>query len=203
MTDVESKAKIVCQAGFEALMKRNEEVKEKWMIIKDYGKMTCSCCKEEKDLSNYSKRKYLTYYAWVKECRICENKRQNKRAHERKVEGGFEREIKEIYRSMKNNCEKRKVKINITQEYMLELYKKQNGICAYTGRKMNVETNSMNKMSLDRIDSSKDYEEGNVVWCIWASNNMKQDLSLPDCIELMSEMIEKMKEYCDIHNIKY
>ncbi len=68
---------------------------------------------------------------------------------------------------------------------------------------MTVEPNTMNKMSFDRINSSKDYEEGNVVWCIWAANNMKQDLSLPSCIQLMTEMIDKMKVYCDSNNIKY
>ncbi len=198
----EKEGKVVCQAGFEALMKRNDEKKQYWLNIKIAGKLLCRTCKEEKELSLFSKRKN-SYEMWVTECRICENKRKNKKTIERKIKGGVEREIKEIYRSMKNNCEKRKIKILISEEYMLELYKKQDGICAYTGRKMTVETNTMNKMSLDRIDSSKDYEEGNVIWCIWAANNMKQDLSLPNCIQLMTEMLDKMKKICDLNDIKY
>ena len=202
-TKSELKGKILCQAGFEALQKRNEEAKQRWLNISSDGKMICRTCNKEKDLSLFSKRQSEPYEQWQTECRECENIRQRAADHKRKIKGGFEREIKEIYRGMINNCKKRNIEIKISIEYMLDLYKKQEGKCYYTKRQMSVEPNSLTKMSLDRIDSNKNYEEGNVVWCIWSANNMKQDLTIPDCIKIMSEMIVGMKEHCEKNNILY
>jgi hypothetical protein len=42
-----------------------------------------------------------------------------------------------------------------------------------------------NVMTVDRVDPTKGYIEGNIVWCCSLANRMKQDMS-----------IEKLKEMC-------
>lgn len=60
--------------------------------------------------------------------------------------------------------------------YLRALYEKQNGCCHYTGVPMLLMTDRKNDplvMSLDRVDSSKGYVEGNVVLCCYGINCLK------------------------------
>jgi len=72
-------------------------------------------------------------------------------------------------------------KINITKEYLFDLWKKQEGKCALCdipmtfirGNGWQVPTNA----SLDKIDPSKGYIEGNVRLVCWQANSMKGQLT--------------------------
>jgi hypothetical protein len=73
----------------------------------------------------------------------------------------------------------RTLPFEISMNYVWELYKKQNGICALSGVKLSMPLSHRDKSytaSLDRIDSSKGYIEGNVQWVHKDVNIMKQDL---------------------------
>jgi hypothetical protein len=75
--------------------------------------------------------------------------------------------------------------INLTTEYLKELWDKQKGICPYTNIKLIPQTlsksiNSNNPYeyaSLDRIDSSKGYIEGNVEFVSLGINLLKNKYS--------------------------
>lgn len=79
---------------------------------------------------------------------------------------------------MRSNKTEKEMDIDTT--YLVNLYNDQNGICAYSGRKMSFDINSQERLSLDRRDSSLGYTKSNVVWCCWTANNIKQDLSIED-----------------------
>lgn len=71
----------------------------------------------------------------------------------------------------------------INKEYAWDLYLKQNEICALSGLPIKLERSISRKKgcsnitaSLDRIDSSKGYIEGNVQWVHKDINYIKQDL---------------------------
>jgi hypothetical protein len=91
----------------------------------------------------------------------------------------------------------RKIEVNITSEYLDELYEKQNGKCALTGLSIEASiTNTKNRgrvwtASVDRIDSSKDYVEGNVQWLHKDINRMKWDLDTDKFIELCKLVANK------------
>lgn len=91
---------------------------------------------------------------------------------------------KSVYTAIKNwNAASRGIEFNITIEYLWELFLKQNRKCVYTGEilKFGTTKNDSNKTaSLDRIDSSKGYIEGNVVWCHKKINILKMNLKLND-----------------------
>lgn len=84
----------------------------------------------------------------------------------------------------------REIEVNLTSEYLAELYEKQNGKCAITGLPIEASiTNTKNRgrvwtASVDRIDSSKGYIEGNVQWLHKDINRMKWDLDTDKFIEL-------------------
>ena len=71
---------------------------------------------------------------------------------------------------------------DLTLEDLKEQWEKQSGICPYTGINLILpsvtkEYTKINLASLDRIDSSKGYIEGNIQWVHKDVNWMKQDYS--------------------------
>ena len=68
---------------------------------------------------------------------------------------------------------------HLSFEYVLNLYKAQNGKCAISGMSLIGDAVSLAELplSLDRIDSNKGYVEGNVQWVHKDVNMMKQSYS--------------------------
>jgi hypothetical protein len=87
---------------------------------------------------------------------------------------------------VKSGAKRRNLEFNVTIEYLSELFEKQNGKCALTGLDLHFGySRYLNATaSLDRIDNTKGYEEGNVHWVHREINLMKLDHSLEHFIEL-------------------
>jgi hypothetical protein len=66
--------------------------------------------------------------------------------------------------------------VEIDWRYLETIWNKQNGLCAYSGEPLTYEANLPNTVSVDRIDSSKDYLRDNVHLVSAAVNRMKIDL---------------------------
>lgn len=82
------------------------------------------------------------------------------------------------------------VEVHITLDYLLDLWKKQGGKCYYTGLDMSTEYRAghragSKRISIDRVDSSKGYIQGNVVLCCDTANMMKNTMS-----------VTELKEWC-------
>lgn len=79
---------------------------------------------------------------------------------------------------------------DIDLEYLLQLWNKQSGRCAYTGISMLLpegkKRGEMLTASLDRIDSSIGYMKGNVQFTLTAINYMKNDMTHQQTIELIN-----------------
>lgn len=89
-----------------------------------------------------------------------------------------------FYNATKINAKDRNIEFNISYEYLKDLfYKKQNRKCALSGEELkfaNTNKGHFNKettASLDRIDSTKGYIEGNVQWIHKDINKMKSAFS--------------------------
>lgn len=79
-----------------------------------------------------------------------------------------------------NSCgSTRSLEFTITIEYIWDLYLEQNRKCNLSGEEIFFDTSFGNSStaSLDRIDSTKGYVEGNVQWLHKDVNKMKSDLS--------------------------
>lgn len=68
---------------------------------------------------------------------------------------------------------------NLTLEYIQELLEKQDYKCYYTKTSLKIGSKLTNP-TLDRVDSSKGYLQGNVVICTEIANTMKNDLSMEE-----------------------
>ena len=77
-----------------------------------------------------------------------------------------------------------RIKMSITDEIIMRLWRKQKGICALSGEKMNWTYGSPYKLSIDRIDSvNGNYVEGEVQLVCTMVNTMKWDFSQEEFVE--------------------
>ena len=91
---------------------------------------------------------------------------------------------------------RKKHEFSITPEDLYELWDKQNGLCIYSKKPLNIETNHLQRASLDRIDSSRGYVKENIQLVTYAVNKMKQEFSEVDFLEFCFSITDaKRKSY--------
>lgn len=104
----------------------------------------------------------------------------------------------QFFNEIKYKAGKRKLEFSLTIEYLWNLLEKQNFKCKISGISIEIPSiyrlNLTNTASLDRIDSSKGYIEGNVQWVDRRINFMKQRMSDDEFIEVCEEVYKYQKE---------
>lgn len=101
-----------------------------------------------------------------------------------------------LYSHIQWSAKKRNIEFLVSKEYLWELFQKQDGKCYYTGDDILLGVRNQpggKTASLDRIDSSKGYTEGNLVWCHKNVNIMKMDKSEEQFYELCQKIINHRK----------
>lgn len=93
---------------------------------------------------------------------------------------------------MENNAIKRGIYFELTINQLGDLFEKQDGKCALTGWKLILAKDSTNTASLDRIDSSKGYIEGNIQWVHKDVNKAKNILSQKEFISMCESVVENL-----------
>jgi hypothetical protein len=90
----------------------------------------------------------------------------------------------------------RNIEFSISIDYIWKLFIKQNRQCALTGQQLIFRSRSGisdGTASLDRIDSSKGYVEGNVQWVHKDVNTVKWDLTLDNFFKVCKMVVEYNK----------
>lgn len=95
------------------------------------------------------------------------------------------------WESKKKNAEARGKKFTITPEYALEVLRSQGYKCYYTDIDLVIKRGKKGNASIDRIDSSKEYEPGNIQWVDKRVNFMKQSYSHEVFVELCNKTAAK------------
>lgn len=105
--------------------------------------------------------------------------------------------------TVRSRSKKYNVPFDITIDYIIDLYKSQNGKCYYTGKDLTTvsfrgEGHQIVKFdkyhyqaSLDRLVPEKGYVKGNVVWCGWLVNTCKNLLTEEQFYEFCNTVINK------------
>ena len=92
--------------------------------------------------------------------------------------------------SLKTRAKNKHLEFNITPQYAWEVFQKQNGKCAISGIPLQLaesrRSNQTMTASIDRIDNSKGYVEGNIQWVYIKINYMRHSLSMEEFLELCS-----------------
>ena len=161
--------------------------------LKKEGKANCKYCNKEKTIDRFQKYKsdYTNEELYEVKCYDCKNKKREIIRETKQYT--VEEFLKYLLADTKNRNDtkhnKRKdekyKQFDLTHEYLIEIWNRQNGKCFYSGRDMiynysKKDFNYLNynpeKASIDRIDSSKGYIQNNIVLCCAMANSMKMDL---------------------------
>lgn len=93
-----------------------------------------------------------------------------------------------------HNATSNDLKVSISMEYAYDLFLKQNKKCALSGQDLIFSLVKEQTASLDRIDSSKGYVEGNVQWVHKEINSMKVNFDEQYFISLCDMIVEHSKK---------
>lgn len=101
-----------------------------------------------------------------------------------------------LYSQMRAAAERRGISFTVSITRLWELFVEQDKKCAFTGLLLNFGKGKMGSnrtASLDRIDSSQDYTDGNVHWVHRRINVMKQDMTIEQFVFLCNLVSNKFK----------
>jgi len=110
----------------------------------------------------------------------------------------IEQMIRQVVHNAKYRSKQKNISFSLTVKYLQELFDKQNGKCVLSGEPIGfANTNKENKKgkttaSLDRIDSSKGYDNNNVQWVHKRVNSMKNDMLENEFNEWCKKIVDRM-----------
>lgn len=143
-----------------------------------YYKVRCDCGTE-----TYKLPIELLYKDRDFQCEKCAHKENMENI--RKKNGEVGELTKTEYTRLKRSAEKRAYVFEVSIEYLWNLFQEQKQICAITGDYIpNIE-----EASLDRIDSSKRYIEGNVQWVTYQANLSKHVMTMEQLYEFCRKVL--------------
>jgi hypothetical protein len=159
----------------EAYLRRRDKVKEYYVSNKDKHK--------KRNNDYYSSVEGKTYH----------KKRYNKQSQNMLW---YERIFNNITRS--NNIKKKKgivgTQTDFDAEFIFDLYKKQEGKCAYFGIPMHIHSTGKRYLlnpSLDRIDNTIGYIKSNIVLCTLMANHARNDAIYDEWISVLEKYFHK------------
>lgn len=99
--------------------------------------------------------------------------------------------INNIHRMAKKRAPIRDLAYDVEEDYLMSIYPK-DSMCRILNKKMKWgdRSDKSNSPSLDRIDSSKGYVKGNLMWISLQANRMKQNAADADLL-IFSDWIER------------
>lgn len=160
---------------------------EKGENSKNYILCTCDCGKKV--------RRYKNYMIKAGPQQSCGCMRQiNHMGTSSKNFRGMGDISMSFFQRMLHGAKHRDIEFQLNIEYVWDLFLKQNRKCSYTEEILKFHTQRQNELglettaSLDRIDSSKGYFEGNVQWVHKHINAMKNDKTHDEFVQLCTKI---------------
>lgn len=167
------------------------------------GKLLCHYCGEYKSIDNFSPNgsKSAVRNNRRKICKECYSKRQ--RYHDISLSDSkkLDKCLRFRFLGARDRALKSNIYFNITYEYIKELWKYQNGLCALSGIPMTYslkEGRVPTNVSIDKIDRTRGYTKDNIQLVCMACNQIKSDLTE----EEMYNFCKKIVEYYENKNSK-
>jgi hypothetical protein len=159
----------------------------------EYKKKICSKCKQKKKVSEFYYHKTRKIY--MSSCKECNNKDCVKYGKKKVKEQDITFLIRRRASSIKRDCKAGRAAGEYDDNLpnlLLNQFKIQEGKCYYTGEKLSFDNYGTNPnfATIDRLDPSKGYVKGNVVFCSSIANKVKQNLSFPELKSICLKFIE-------------
>lgn len=162
----------------------------------------CNKCKEWKPVSKFSTDNTFLHGnrgGLCRECKDCQRdryyKQRNKLFEDDKL--ALRYKLQQALKGTRRRSKEKNIYNDLTLDYLMYLWEKQDGKCALTGIQMTYkfyEGRVNTNLSVDRIDSTKGYSKDNVQLVCMAANQMKNDLSMSEFLELCGAVLSLERE---------
>lgn len=155
-------------------------------------KRVCGKCRIIYDgiRKNFHIKKYCNdLICWDHHCKICKSISNKERRL--KYREDYTVFIPKVVVAYKARAKELKLDFDLDADYLVKLFRDQKEQCFYTKENISflnviAERNRPHNFtpSLDRLDGTLGYTKGNVVWCAYYINRMKNDCSYTDFIRI-------------------
>lgn len=157
---------------------------------------TCISCAETKSVSDFYTNGFLVngdrkYNSWCKVCRLEKAKIKYDTPNEwgmPSIKYTRSRTPRACLSYLLSKARQRNKDVLITLDFLEALWVDQEGLCALSGKPMSHKIGDSNIMSIDRIDSSMGYVDGNVQLVLKHINIAKHNLSTNDFYDLCKDV---------------
>lgn len=175
---------------FELKFKQTEKYRIDFTPERYNKTLHCWSCKRDKFM------RYFPYRAQYKDnkekrCKNC-NKLNNEHRRKNMTQEQF---IKNIICTTRCTARRRYSshreeagKHTIDYDTIISMLEKQDGKCKLSGIPLEYKSNSLNNISIDRIDSNKGYTKDNIQLVTWAVNQSKNNLTNEQFLDLISKI---------------
>lgn len=157
---------------------------------------TCISCAENKSVSDFYTNGFLVngdrkYNGWCKVCRLEKTKVKYNAPNEwgmPSIRYTRSRTPRACLSYLLSKARQRNKAVLITLDFLEALWVDQAGLCALSGKPMSHRVGDTNIMSIDRIDSSMGYIDGNVQLVLKHINIAKHNLSTEDFYDICKDV---------------
>lgn len=164
--------------------RRNNFIITKEFVEDDINKVVCLCdCGKEFIKNRQNIVSYQLKSCGCKSSKLSEN-------HTLK---GYKQLTGTYWGIVVSNASRRKIEISIDIKYAYKIFTKQKGRCAITGDEIELKREKQTA-SLDRIDSSIGYIEGNVQWVHKDINRFKNNYTMEELLTFCQKIVNYNKK---------
>ena len=155
----------------------------------------CSKCQEEKNVNEFYYHKMRKHY--MSSCKKCNTKECNTYQRKQKKEKNIKFIANMRAVGITRHCRNKNIKFSDNlRDLIIQQWEKQKGLCFYSGRQMSISGDyhtNLDAMTIDKVNPSLGYVEGNIVMCCRIFNCMKQNLTYDEFMTHCKEVLEYNK----------
>jgi hypothetical protein len=157
-------------------------------------------CGLDKPLGRFGKSYYNGKSYHLNYCKDCHNERRKKSGRNEYDKKWREKNpVKTLALYARHRAKARNVPFTVSNDYLQSLWESQNNRCEVTGMEFDLSiskefSKGPFRPSLDRIDSSLGYEEGNVRFVIWIINCVVNEYGLELFTKVAEATVQNQKK---------
>lgn len=177
-----------------AQLNRKDIVNEKKLIRESIEEKTCKNCNITKKIEEFGIVTYKKGNSCIRNtCKECMKSLQRQRYNnivENNIGLSANKSVESWITKIVYKASTRNKLFEIDKNYVISIFEKQNGKCAISGETLTFHKNNLStNISLDRIDSSKGYIEGNIQLVCAYVNIMKWNKSTDELLFWCNKII--------------
>lgn len=171
-----------------------EKRKKEW---KD-GKLLCHKCGQYLPIENFQKHKYYTYRDNREaRCKSCKTKQIKKARSLYDDNERLKKTLRMRFYAARDRANKKNLPFELTTDFLLNLWEKQNGKCAITNLPMtyiNDNGRIYTNVSVDQKQPNEGYTLENTQLVCMAVNQLKSDMTMDEVLLICESVINNYKK---------